>query len=230
MTKNSPAVATDAHISIIGHITMQELLRYLTATEGANGFANRFLWVCVRRSKLLPEGGNGSLHGAYADRLRLAAEHGKQVGELKRTESAAAQWREAYPVLSADRPGLTGALLARAKAQVMRLACLYAVLDGSDVIDPEHLSAGMAVWKYAEDSVRCVFGDRLGDPLADDILDALRRAGSKGMTRNDIRGIAGTHKPETEINRALGLLSKFKLARNQTEPTGGRPVERWFTT
>ena len=57
LNKNSPARATGAHISILGHVTKAELLRYLTSTEAANGFANRFLWVCVRRSKCLPEGG-----------------------------------------------------------------------------------------------------------------------------------------------------------------------------
>ena len=30
----------------------------LTATDSANGFANRFLLMCVKRSKLLPVGGN----------------------------------------------------------------------------------------------------------------------------------------------------------------------------
>ena len=40
MTK-SPAKATDAHISVIGHITTDELRRSLTRTEAANGFANR---------------------------------------------------------------------------------------------------------------------------------------------------------------------------------------------
>ncbi|MFA5928555.1 MAG: bifunctional DNA primase/polymerase, partial [Candidatus Margulisiibacteriota bacterium] len=58
LTKNSPATATDAHISMIGHITNEELRRYLNSTEAANGFGNRFLWVCCRRSKCLPMGGN----------------------------------------------------------------------------------------------------------------------------------------------------------------------------
>ena len=49
LTKNSPIRATDAHISIIGHITREELLRYLTETEQANGFANRFIWLMVYR-------------------------------------------------------------------------------------------------------------------------------------------------------------------------------------
>jgi len=54
MVKTSPAKATGAHISIIGHITRYELRRLLTQTESANGFANRFCWLAVRRSKCLP--------------------------------------------------------------------------------------------------------------------------------------------------------------------------------
>ena len=58
LTKNSPAVATGAHISIIGHVTELVVRRYLGETEQGNGFGNRFLWVCARRSKKLPFGGN----------------------------------------------------------------------------------------------------------------------------------------------------------------------------
>src|SRR5215469_1212858 len=43
LTKNSPAQATGAHISIIGHITTDELRRNLDSTALTNGFANRFL-------------------------------------------------------------------------------------------------------------------------------------------------------------------------------------------
>ena len=57
VTKNTPARATAPHISLLVHITRDELRRYLEATETANGFGNRFLWVCVRRSKQLPDGG-----------------------------------------------------------------------------------------------------------------------------------------------------------------------------
>ena len=57
LTRNCPLKATAAHISIVGHITQAELSRYLTATDAVNGFANRFLWIAVRRSKLLPLGG-----------------------------------------------------------------------------------------------------------------------------------------------------------------------------
>ena len=68
MTKNSPARATDAHISFVGHITRQENRRLLTETESANGFANRICWLAVRRSKCLPEGGG-------AERVDETADH-----------------------------------------------------------------------------------------------------------------------------------------------------------
>jgi len=72
LTKNSPAVATDAHVSIIGHVVAEELRRHMTATEAAGGFGNRLLWVCARRSKCLPEGGSWSAADAapFVARLR----------------------------------------------------------------------------------------------------------------------------------------------------------------
>jgi hypothetical protein len=57
LTKNSPARATGSCISVIGHITATELRIYFDRTEMANGFGNRFLFACVRRSKFLPFGG-----------------------------------------------------------------------------------------------------------------------------------------------------------------------------
>jgi len=57
LTKQSPCRATGAHISLVAHVTRNELRRELTSTDMGNGFANRFLWVCVRRSKALPDGG-----------------------------------------------------------------------------------------------------------------------------------------------------------------------------
>ncbi len=58
LSKNSPDKAAGSHISIIGHITQQELRKMMTRTEMANGFANRFLFVMSRRSKKLPFGGD----------------------------------------------------------------------------------------------------------------------------------------------------------------------------
>ena len=58
LVKNSPLSATGAHISILGHVTIHELRARITRTDVANGFANRFNFALVKRSKLLPHGGD----------------------------------------------------------------------------------------------------------------------------------------------------------------------------
>jgi hypothetical protein len=56
-TKNNPMSATGAHVTVCGHITRDELMLRLTEVDIYNGMFNRILWWCVRRSKILPEGG-----------------------------------------------------------------------------------------------------------------------------------------------------------------------------
>lgn len=229
LTKNNPAQATSAHISIIGHITRDELRRYLDTTEAGNGFANRFLWVCVRRSKSLPFGGRLQEVKILPiiKRLSEAVISARSMKELKRDDEANALWAEIYDELSEGKPGLLGAIISRAEPQVMRLACLYALLDCSAVICRRHLKAGLALWRYCEESAQFIFGDSLGDPVADEILRALRQAVS-GMTRTEIRDLFGRHRNAREISRALTTLSEQGLVSSIQEETEGRPAERWF--
>ena len=228
LTKNSPAKATNAHISIVGHITRDELCRYLDKTETANGFGNRFLWVCTKRSKMLPEGGR--LHdediAPIVRRLKVAVEHGKTVTEIKRDESARAYWHELYVLLSKEAPGLVGAMTARSEAQVMRLACIYALFDATNTIRLEHLKAGLAVWDYCAESVRYIFGDGLGDPIADTILVSLRSK-PDGLSRTEISKLFQRHVESSQITRALVLLQEVGLAKEISVKTPGRSQEVW---
>lgn len=228
LTKNSPAVATGAHISIVGHITKDELLRNLTSTEAANGFANRFIWLCVKRARILPEGGRiwEVDFTPLVKRLKAAVEFARTAGELTRDEEARDLWREVYPALSKGKPGLLGAVIARAEAQVMRLACLYALLDCCHEVRREHLEAALALWDYAESSVKYIFGDALGDPVADRILEALRQA-PKGLTRSGIQNLLGRNVPAARITAALDTLLAAGLARREKAAGRGRPTETW---
>jgi hypothetical protein len=201
----------------------------MEANEASNGFCNRFLWLCVRRSKTLPEGGhfNETAIAPLVQRLHQAVQFGRAAGEVTRDERARAQWREVYSELSEGKPGLLGAVTSRAEAQVMRLACLYALQDMSYVVRPEHLTAALALWEYCEASARYIFGQRLGDPVADELLSALRKH-AQGMTRTEIRDWFQRNRKVQEIDRALLLLSKQGLIRREDSQSGGRPVERWF--
>ena len=161
MSKHFSVKATGAHVSIIAHVTRDDLRRDLTKTEMANGFANRFLWPLVRRSKALPEGGRVPEEDMepLVSRLKRAVEFARAVGLMQRDEAARELWIKEYLRLSSDVPGLLGAVLSRAEAQVMRLAGIYALLDQSDIVRVEHLQAALAVWDFIEDSARHIFGE-----------------------------------------------------------------------
>jgi hypothetical protein len=227
LTKNNPIKATNAHISISGHITAEELRQYLGEVEIFNGLANRFIWVCVKRSKVLPEGGR--FHelntSALRQKIERSIEFARSVGEVKRDDEAREIWRQVYPELSKGRPGLAGVALSRAEAQVMRLALIYALLDMCRSIKKEHLLAALSLWEYAENSVKYIFGDRMGDPVADRIYDALCN-NSQGLTRTEIRDLFSRHATRERIDDAIALLLKSNKTIIARTETGGRPVER----
>jgi hypothetical protein len=230
LARHNPLRATGAHLGIIAHATRADITRHLTETDAANGFGNRLLWMAVRRSQLLPDGvpldcvpWASALH-----RLREARAVAARADVLRRDPDATALWREVYEELGAGRPGLLGAILSRAEAQTMRLACVYALLDATDWIRVEHLAAALAVWKYCEDSARLIFGEALGDPDAEKLLAALRAAPA-GLTRKAIYSeVFGRHRKAAVIARLLSDLLTSGLIHREAEPSaGGRPPERW---
>ncbi len=231
MTKNSPARATGAHISLIGHITRDELTRYFDRTEAANGMGNRILWVAVRNSKLLPDGGGEVWLAPLIPRLYAAITYARAIGRMKRDTGATALWREVYPALRAEVPGMVGAMLARAAPITVRLSMIYALLDECGEVGEAHLRAALAVWENAAASVRWIFGDTLGDSEADEVLRALRAAGTPGLSRTEISQLFSNNRSAARIGQVLTALEASRLARCeiQTPESGrGRPSERWF--
>jgi hypothetical protein len=226
LTKSSPAKCTGPHISIIANITSEEVRRTLTATETANGFANRILWFCVRRSQYLPDGGGTPDLGLLSSRVREAIARARQTTLMCRDRDASARWHQVYPSLSDGRPGMLGAITARAEAHVMRLACLYALGDCSPIVRLVHLEAALALWKFSFASARFIFGRSLGNPMADAIWQA-GRASATGLTRSDIWALIGRHGPQRDLDVALGALEANHLARRELVNTGGRAAERW---
>ncbi|TAK83993.1 MAG: hypothetical protein EPO20_16075 [Betaproteobacteria bacterium] len=231
LTKNDPITATGAHIAIIGHITAAELRAELTQTDTANGFANRFILMCAKRSKMLPFGGDQmdeAVMSHFAARLGKAAGKAMSLGPVSMADDARQLWGAVYPELSQGHPGLFGAVTARAEAQCLRLALSYALLDELTVIKAEHVKAALAVWKRAEASARHLFGQALGDSVADAIRGALRQAGAGGMTRTQISALFLRHHNAERIQAALNLLQSRGLARFEKQLTAGAPKEIWL--
>jgi hypothetical protein len=239
MTRTKPLRASDTHGTIIGNITRSELLRHLNEEKLGSGVGNRFVFVLVQRSKVLPHGGERDVFtDDQVHRLREAIAFGKEEREICLSAEVEDQygfsvrelWEQIYADLSEGRPGLFGAVISRAEAYVRRIATVYAVLDLSEHVKVAHLLAALAVWQYCEQSAYQIFGDRTGDRLADELLDALKDAGEEGMTRNDIYDHFGRNQRSVRLGAVLRDLERQGLARMEKEKTDGpgRPTERWF--
>jgi hypothetical protein len=227
MTRKDPLQVKDAHVSIIGHITTDELRKNLNVTERANGFANRFMFFMVKRSQELPFGGDKIDYQTIVPELIEARLNARQVGRMKLSASFKELWPKEYSRLTAEHPGMFGAITSRAESHVMRLAMIYALLDRSTEIDAVHLKAALEVWRYCEDSVRYIFGTSLGDDTADTILQELRKQ-PDGLARTEISKLFHNNKEASEIKRALKMLERVGLAVCEQEETAGRKRETWF--
>jgi hypothetical protein len=89
--KNSPMRATDAHVSLNGHITAEELRARLTELDAADGWGNRFVYCATRRVRRLP---GHSIDDA--DLARLARPVGRRRDRVGAREPALSWDGEAY--------------------------------------------------------------------------------------------------------------------------------------
>jgi hypothetical protein len=100
LVKKDPNRASRAFISIVGHITIDELRDSLDHTSMANGYANRFLFACVDRSKELPLGGDEVDLSELIERTRVVVDTARAVERVMLNDSAKALWCGIYSELS----------------------------------------------------------------------------------------------------------------------------------
>jgi len=230
LTKNSPLRTTNAHVSIIGHITQTELLITLSEVESANGYANRFMFFAVERDKFLPFGSDIEEieTGKLRNRIREAIRFSKTIEQMKFSTEARNLWAFSYRRLETSRFGYLAKVTQRASPYVLRLSCIFALLDQSEQIERIHLETALSVWQYSEDSARYIFGERLDDQTAERILTALRESKENGLTRTEIRELFDQHISKEKLNNALQTLLESGLAEVKREETKGRPKETWL--
>lgn len=211
--KNSPIRTTNAHISLLGNITEQELRLAFPQCELVSGTANRILWAWVERSKSLPSGKPVPLH--IMNRLREKIEDcvafGQRGGELQRSEEADELWREFYESNFKHPPrGFLSSILDRADAQVLRLSILYTLLDKSLTIEKRHLEAALAFWEYSKASAEYLFGETTGHPLDNKIINALESLEGQG-SRTEISALLSNNYQAREMDTAYQRLKDAGL-------------------
>jgi hypothetical protein len=225
MTRKDPLSVAGAHVSVYGNITVEELRRRTTDTDAANGYLNRYLHCLAHRARLLPSGGDVDpvVLGALGAHIRRVLDAARRVGRLRRSGVAEVRWGQLYQRMANGPGGLAGAVTARAEAQALRLSVVYALLDGSGVIDVEHIEAAYAVWQYCEASAFHIYGDALGDEVADRLLEAVRAAGSDGLDFTDQSGLFGRHASAKRLTAARAELEQLHLIETVKVRTDGRP-------
>jgi hypothetical protein len=223
-SRQQTVVASDAHIAMVAHVTIEELQKKLSDVEVANGFANRFLFACVKRSNLLPHGGN--LTDDMVERLglklrdRLRAAHA--IRRMTWSDAARRRWEQLYRRMADDTPtGLLGAVTARAEPQVLRLAVTYAALDGSHEVDLEHVEAAWAVWQYCRASAEYIFRDGNEQAIERKLRTALESAGEEGLSMEEQHRALGNNISAPELEAARRRLESRGVIETRKEDKTG---------
>jgi phage/plasmid primase-like uncharacterized protein len=208
LTKTSKTTATNAHIGWVSHVTLEELLAKLPNSEAFNGFANRILWLCVRRSQIVPlpepmdELKLINIRQRLVERIKLYRDVEFMKIEMD-NETKKAWCDQYYAELTKDHPGLVGCVINRGEAQVVRLALIYCLLDGMTTIGLNHLESAIALWRYCEQSARYVFHGRQTDGVAEKILQALTE---RPMTATEIHRLFANHVNKERLSAVLSQL------------------------
>ncbi|MDQ2782747.1 MAG: DUF3987 domain-containing protein [Actinomycetota bacterium] len=233
------SVAKQAHIGIVVHITPADLVGQLSDTQIRNGVANRALFCASRRPHLIPRGRPVPPSvSRIARELGASIARGRSLVNMDFDEPAGQMWDGIYGDFGATAPTVQLAdLEARGDMHCLRLAMIFALVDGSRLIGTAHLDAALALWSYCRDSARYLFGPdganeavrplteagRAAQRFEDDLaaLDAvLSEAGQ--LTGTEQRQVFANHRSAAHIGRLRKELIVRGQAAEQNEATSGR--------
>lgn len=211
-TLSNPFTATDAHISLIGHVTAEELRKYSKGrTSTVDGFYNRFLWIWTNSSKTIPipqaissELFQTMLQLPDSDLFNHSNNNGSVAFEL--SEDSIEWWKQKAAILkNPDSP--TAFLTARTRPQVLRLALIYAILDCETEIKLPHLESALSLVEYSNSVVNYLFANG----FSENALKVLKRFQTKRtLTRTEIsHGVFQKNQKAVEIDRVKEELAEY---------------------
>ncbi|HEY6628415.1 MAG TPA: DUF3987 domain-containing protein [Acidimicrobiia bacterium] len=216
-------VAKGHHVSSVGMITPEELGRSLTTVEASNGYGSRHLWLRVQRQRRLPFGGDipDVAWASLGDEVGACLEEARRVDVLEWTDDGRSLWKDLY-ARTPDVFGLARALLSRRETIMLRLAIIYALSDGRRRIDVDHVIAASALWERSVSSVKTIWQQSTGDPLADAVLVELRH---RSLTQTEVRQVLGHNYSAARIQDIVDVLLGTGLVDLTERKTAGRPAQ-----
>jgi hypothetical protein len=240
-TKKDATIATDPYISLLGHMTQEELVG-IERTAISNGFLNRCLWFYAARARLVPNPEpvvySASLKSEFHQALCFALGGGDVDIMALSPEpvlvplSAQAQewWNGFHREMTDPREETVGKIVARTPSQIRKVALNYATLDLSLEIEVRHLLAAKAIVDHSSAYAAIIFRSFTPNKLADKILRYLQRKRPEGKTRTEIRkSVTNDHVPAAEIVEALQCLVQDNLVRCEVlRNSQNKAIERWL--
>jgi len=230
-------IVEDAHVSAVGHITPEELTGLLGTSERSNGYANRFLWLYVDRSKLLafPTEPDKGVLEEFISRLAFVVSGAKETGQLSMSGDALPLWEAMYRQLADDSleyPDCVAPVMDRSAPQVIRLAMIYSLLDEQSIINQNHLKAGYAIWKYSEESVKHVFVGSSAKLSREQqrLYDKLKNRGVSGLSTTDHSQIFKGNRKASQLADDREYLKSLGLIIERSQETEGRAKSMWYLT
>lgn len=143
--------------SVIGHDVPHDLAK-LTALPSFALVGKHMLWAYSYRTKLVPIGADVDVAqmSALAMRLRKAV-HSSTPQDVSIDPQAMFRWHD-LDFGATKGSELVRELKSRAQQHTLNMALIYARLDNSDVVLPEHIRAAHALWQYCSSSIDILFG------------------------------------------------------------------------
>lgn len=240
-------VATEPHITVIGHVTPQEFADRQKPTEMAGGTWNRFMPFFVHQTKELtwpedPEDWEERLDN-FGDRLRDAA-HRAGTGKVVVTFSKEAQLFYRKTIFQEYKSGSSDSAIMKQFTQrrlphLVRVAGTYALMNERREVSLEDLQAAKAVVDYAIQSARFVLErymmggsaavhQSVEEKEASDkaiLSDALLKAGGEGLTKTHIQ--QKTLKFRRKKDQIAGFIDDLGAVVVKVG-SGGRPTEHVY--
>lgn len=235
ISKGSQQRVTNATFSLIAHCTKADLEREMSDVDLINGFGNRFLYVFAERTQHLPSA--QAIPSQTLKELRYPLREALEFAQTAPIDypfspEAWDAWERVTRIWwqrgKKPVPAIEDQLSSRARPHVRRLAVIYAVADCSPQIELQHLDAALAVWQYCFDSVIYIFGNRIGDYVADKIYRALVEH-APGLSQGEIRSeVFKRNRSSEQVRNGIQLLLDAGLIQKVSVKVGRKTIDRFI--
>ena len=219
-TRQKTVIAKEPFLSVISGTTMAWLQLALSEKDIYGGFANRFMFVYGEPKAPLafpPKMDKEKLDAlvSHVNDVREWADSFRKLnseGEIRvppDTQRLFAEfYNDYYRRCAQDSLGAT--LIVRVQGFIWKLALLYAAMEFSDEVLPEHLEVALAAGEFLERSILYIFNEFNIDKTRAkeaEILSYLKRSTDGPVSQRDL--YRALHLSATDIDRIIQSMVRF---------------------